>query len=265
MGRSKLHEVANYFGLAHHSAGTAKTKTRRTVMYPKTLYIEKQEREKTRLEKERAQLYEKFSTIESFVGIPPEKPLTFREQVMKEIWDTKFSKDKDKPRETTFVTTNMLNLGDEIGKEPDAEKIKKLIAEKKKDLKNQQEQMEKRQVRAKEQMDILDSHMKDERNIESQKDDGKPKPKSKKAAKKEEKKKDDQMEESDEDVNEYLKRDKEEVDIDAMDEETREAYMKQQLKILQVREADAQKVREFEERVQTETLKSFKDCPDEVK
>jgi fibronectin type 3 domain-containing protein len=32
-----------------------------------------------------------------------------------------------------------------------------------------------------------------------------------------------------------------------------------------VREADAQKVREFEDRVQTETLKSFKDCPDEVK
>lgn len=78
------------------------------------------------------------------MGIPPEKPLTFREQVMKEIWDTKFSKDKDKPRETTFVTTNMLNLGDEIGKEPDPEKIKILIAQKKADLKNQTDQLEKR-------------------------------------------------------------------------------------------------------------------------
>ena len=74
-------------------------------------------------------------------------------------------------------------------------------------------------------MDILDSHMKDERNIESKKDEPKSKKKSSKAAKKEDKK-DDQMEESDEDVNAFLKRDKEEVDVNAMDEETREAYMK---------------------------------------
>jgi len=93
MGRSKLHEIANYFGLAHHSIG-AKGKHRRVVMYPKTLYTEKQERERVRLEKERDQLYEKFSTVESFVGMPPVNPLTFREQVMKEIWETKFSKDK---------------------------------------------------------------------------------------------------------------------------------------------------------------------------
>jgi len=40
-GRSKLHEVANYFGLAHHSVGNKKGKSRRTILYPKTLYIEK--------------------------------------------------------------------------------------------------------------------------------------------------------------------------------------------------------------------------------
>ena len=40
MGRSKLHEVANYFGLAHHSTGPKNR--RKTLLYPKTLFIEKQ-------------------------------------------------------------------------------------------------------------------------------------------------------------------------------------------------------------------------------
>ena len=80
-------------------------------------------------------------------------------------------------------------------------------------------------------MDIYDKHMKNDVKIESAKDASKNKPKAK-SIKKAADKKDEQMEESDDDVNAFLKRDKEEVDIDAMDEETREAYMKQQLKIL---------------------------------
>ena len=40
MGRSKLHDIGNFFGLAHHSTGS-KGKTRRFVLYPKTLFIEK--------------------------------------------------------------------------------------------------------------------------------------------------------------------------------------------------------------------------------
>ena len=54
-GRSKLHEVGNFFGLAHHSAGK-KGKNRRFLMYPKTLFQEKQEVERTRLEKEREKI-----------------------------------------------------------------------------------------------------------------------------------------------------------------------------------------------------------------
>ena len=53
---------------------------------------------------------------------------------MKEIWETKFSKDKDKHQNKTSVTTNMLNL--EVGKAPDVENIKKLIAKKRIDLEN---------------------------------------------------------------------------------------------------------------------------------
>ena len=40
MGRSILHEVGNYFGLSHHSAGKKGGK-RRFIMYPKTLFKEK--------------------------------------------------------------------------------------------------------------------------------------------------------------------------------------------------------------------------------
>jgi hypothetical protein len=39
-GRSKLHDIGNYFGLAHHSIGKKGGK-RRTMMYPKTLFLEK--------------------------------------------------------------------------------------------------------------------------------------------------------------------------------------------------------------------------------
>lgn len=85
LGRSILHEVGNYFGLSHHSAGKKGGK-RRFIMYPKTLFKEKQERELVRLEKEKAEIIEKYSNRNEFAGAPPKNPKTFREQVMLEIW-----------------------------------------------------------------------------------------------------------------------------------------------------------------------------------
>ena len=43
LGRSKLHDLANYFGLAHHSTGSKAKggKKRKFLIYPKTLFIEK--------------------------------------------------------------------------------------------------------------------------------------------------------------------------------------------------------------------------------
>ena len=89
-GRTRLHDVANYFGLAHHSIGNKKT-NRRTVLYPKTIYVKKQQAEKDRLEKEREKIREKFQDKSSFAGEPPKNPQTFREQVMRELWDEKFA------------------------------------------------------------------------------------------------------------------------------------------------------------------------------
>ena len=77
-GRTRLHDVANYFGLAHHSIGNKKT-NRRTVLYPKTIYVAKQQAEKDRLEKEREKIREKFQDKSSFAGEPPKNPQTFRE------------------------------------------------------------------------------------------------------------------------------------------------------------------------------------------
>jgi len=59
MGRSKLHEIANYFSLAHHSRGS-KGRPRSAVLYPKTLFVEKQEQERTRLLKERDRIRTKY-------------------------------------------------------------------------------------------------------------------------------------------------------------------------------------------------------------
>lgn len=77
LGRSKLHEIANFFGLAHHSGGSKAKggKKRRFLIYPKTLFIEKQEREKVRLEKERKDIIEKCGTGKGIVaGEPPKNP-----------------------------------------------------------------------------------------------------------------------------------------------------------------------------------------------
>ena len=78
MGRSKLHEVANFFNLAHHSRGpknkTGGKKHRWFLLYPKTLFTDKQELERTRLLKERDDIRDKFKSKDCFSGIPPENP-----------------------------------------------------------------------------------------------------------------------------------------------------------------------------------------------
>jgi hypothetical protein len=56
-----------------------------------------------------------------------------------------------------------------------------------------------------------------------------------------------------------------EPDLASMDEETKRAYLEKQLRTLQEREAAAQKIQEYEDRLNTETLKTFKDAPDEIK
>ena len=45
MGRSRLHELANFFELAHHTSGRKGGKNRKMVFYPKNMFVEKQRSE----------------------------------------------------------------------------------------------------------------------------------------------------------------------------------------------------------------------------
>ena len=100
-GRCILHEVANYFELAHHSSGS--NKNRRTLMYPRSQFIDKQQAEKLKLEKEREKLREKYKD-RGFIVEPLDECKTFREQVMRQIWEEQ----NGQPAETR-LTTNMLD------------------------------------------------------------------------------------------------------------------------------------------------------------
>ena len=49
-----------------------------------------------------------------------------------------------------------------------------------------------------------------------------------------------------------------------MDEPTRTAYLEKQLRMLKAKEADAKRINEYNERLENESLKTFKDAPDEI-
>lgn len=142
MGRSKLHEVANFFGLAHHSRG-GKKPPRSAVLYPKTLFIEKQETERGRLIREREKIrnkyLEKLENENEFCGgilKKVDEPQTFTEMCIKEIQDELSGKVKTgdlNEINTSYIKSNMLDP-ELIGKAPEPEKIESLIAEKKIDL-----------------------------------------------------------------------------------------------------------------------------------
>ena len=100
-GRQILHEVANYFKLAHHSQG--KDKNRRTFIYPRTQFGERQETERRRLEKEKEKLWDKYKDKNLHVA-PNDNPKTFRDQVLRQIWE-----DRNNFPVETRLTTNMLD------------------------------------------------------------------------------------------------------------------------------------------------------------
>ena len=128
-GRSLLHEVGNYFGLAHHSQGKS-GKNRRTIIYPRSQFKDKQDQERRRLEKEKEKIKDKIGG-KPIIGTPIEKPKTFREQMIKQVYEEQ----RGDPV-LTQLTTNMVNEDSPIPK--NAEEylayIKPLVEAKKKEL-----------------------------------------------------------------------------------------------------------------------------------
>lgn len=244
-GRSKLHEIGNYFDLAHHSTGT-KGKSRKTVLYPRTLFTDKQESERSRLENEKYKIYEKYQTREAFSGEPSTKPLTFREQVMREIWEEKFAPEEEKTN-TKYVTTNMLKCLDKnlIGQVPDHVELHKLIIAKKKEMETMNQNLLKKQQRAEETLKKYEEYERTSKETEELK--------AKDQSGKIEKKAD-----SDDDGYEHLRgKTGQESEEEELDEETK-------AKIKKDREENAKKIKEYQDRLKKETLQTFKDVPDEI-
>jgi len=177
MGRSELHDIANYYDLAHHSRGNRdKKKLRHVLMYPKTLFTDKQEIERNRLLREREKIRSKYAEKENLPGLIPDHPKTFTEMCIKEIHEERYGKNKvvapksDDEVNLKYITTNMLDQ-ELIGKAPDPAKIEKLIAAKKEDLKRLEANMIKKEKRAKEDYERMQKEMKEDEARPKREDD----------------------------------------------------------------------------------------------
>jgi len=110
-GRIILHELADFFMLAHHSVGQ-KGKSRRMIIYPKTLYRDKQESEVNKLLREREKLREKFAKNMKFDEAMPSKNTTLMDKVLLELWYEKNG------HPVPMNVSNYIPSLDDIGKVP---------------------------------------------------------------------------------------------------------------------------------------------------
>lgn len=140
MGRSQLHELANFFNFAHHTTAKRGAKNRRTLVYPKTMFVEKQQQERERLIEERKKIREKYAA-KTWIPEPSEHPVTFRDQVIRELWE-----ERKGISTGAKITSNMIGGLDEaqIGVPPNAEELKKLVEKKRAEMVKLKETMEKR-------------------------------------------------------------------------------------------------------------------------
>ena len=147
LGRSQLHELANFFDLAHHTTGK-RGGNRRLVVYPKTMFVEQQQKERERLIDERKKIREKYAA-KTWLPEPAEHPVTFRDQVIRELWEERKGVDGG-----AKITSNMIGGLDEtqIGRVPDAAELRKLVEKKRAQLVTLKETMAKKAELAKERM-----------------------------------------------------------------------------------------------------------------
>jgi hypothetical protein len=124
-GRSVLHDIAGALQLSHHSVGK-KGKSRRTIVYPKSVYKEKQMSEITRMHKERSKIRDTLSKKWEFASEPPSKRANFMEKVILELWY-----DKNEKEPTTPEIRNFIPKEEEVGKLLPVKEMLELILGKK--------------------------------------------------------------------------------------------------------------------------------------
>lgn len=152
LGRSHLHELANFFNLAHHTTSKRGAKNRRMLIYPKTMFVEMQQKERERLIDERKKIREKYAA-KTWIPEPAEHPVTFRDQVIRELWEER----KGITTGQTKITSNMIGGLDEgqIGQAPDAAELQKLVEKKKAEMAKLKDTMDKRVQLAKERLEKM--------------------------------------------------------------------------------------------------------------
>lgn len=126
-GRSHIHEVATFYGLTSHSIGSKK---RSALVYPSTIFKDKQESEASKKKKEFEKLREKNKG--SMVGL--ENPKTNRDKMICLIYEDK----KPEPRQDFIdrLTKEIFHPLDHVPTEYDAYMnfVKGKIEEKKSEL-----------------------------------------------------------------------------------------------------------------------------------
>ena len=231
-GRVLLHEMADYFALAHHSVGKKGT-SRRTVIYPKTLFQEKQRTEINKLVREREKLRLNYCKNMKFDGEAPIKNTSFIEKVVLEYW---YEKNNVQP---PLEVIEFMPKLDDIGKTPDLGRLQDKIELKMAHLNRLEENHKKLKQRIAEQLSLINNQIGSGEESAKQDDENS------------------DFDDSD--------KDEEEIALENMDPESRMEYMSKQLKILQEREQEAKLQKAVAELLEKENLKTFKDVPDEIK
>lgn len=212
-GRVKLHAVADSFGLAHHSVGR-KGKSRRTVMYPRTMFEDKQKTETARLHRERDKLRESYNKNYTFQGEAPTKNTTFPEKVMLELWYERNNKEPEDQDVKSYLPSM-----EEVGKAPDVKSLIEVVIRKQKEASRLGDNQKRLSERLQLQVELLKNQAdKDQEEALSH-------PKSKEPVKK----KDDKDDEEDD----LASSDSEEQAFEDMDPECKVAYIHRQVRIIE--------------------------------
>ena len=277
-GRAQIHIICNFLGLASHSTGHAKT--RRILVYPRNLFLAKQEAEKLRIIKEKEKIREKFKDFH-FAGAPNENALTMREKLIREIYYEKkgisdpFKEEvwegplqeriEELKKKMKVYESNMQKLKDKYEKEQEEIKAKTQQKLEKEELKEvaKQKFQEIKELEKQNGPKILKytGNLDEKQELDTTEKSDKPS-----IFKKDEPVVKEDGNDSD------LSFDSDEYDesyFSTMDEEQKKAYKEEILKKKEARKQkqleDFKKREELERKLKETTLKTFIDKPEEVK
>lgn len=155
-GRTILYEIAAKFQLAYHSIGK-KGKSRRTILYPKSVYQDKQKTEITSKHKERNKIRDSMIKKWQFNSDPPVKKTSFTEKVILEMWYEKNNKEPPTTEIKYYIPRE-----EDIGKLPSVRQILEIVLSQR-DLITKLETNQQRQIEnAKKQLKVMSQQIEEQ-------------------------------------------------------------------------------------------------------